>query len=86
MVRIEGLSWDERAEDHIALHGVRLFEVEQAATNPIHARRSGDYMLVIGQTESGRYLTIILDDEGGGIWYPVTARPSNPSERRFANR
>ena len=47
---------------------------------------SGDYMLVIGQTESGRYLTIILDDEGGGIWYPVTARPSNPSERRFANR
>ena len=41
IMRIDGLSWDERAEDHIAAHSVRLYEVEQAVVNHIHARRAG---------------------------------------------
>ncbi len=28
MARIDGLSWDERAEEHIASHGVSFDEVE----------------------------------------------------------
>ena len=85
MIRIDGLSWDDRAEDHIAKHGVKFEEVEQAVMNYLDARkgRSG-YLLVIGQTESGRYLLVVLDDEGEGIWYPVTARPASQSERRMA--
>ena len=86
MIQIDELSWDELAEDHIARHGVRLDEVEQAVMNLKHARRSGDYILVLGQTDSGRYLTTILDHEGGNTWYPVTARESSPSERRMLRR
>ena len=86
MVRIEGLSWDEWCEDHIAEHGVRFEEVEQAVQDIHYNRRSGEYLLVIGQAASGRYLTIVLDDEGDGIWYPVTARPTSRSERNLLRR
>ena len=85
MIRIDGLAWDERSEEHIAVHGVTFDEVEQAVMNLLYARRSGPYQLVIGQTESGRYLTVILDYEGGGLWYPVTARPTSRAERRLVN-
>ena len=85
MIRIDGLAWDERSEEHIAVHGVAFYEVEQAVMNRLYARRSGPYLLVIGQTDSGRYLTVILDYEGSGLWYPVTARPTNRAERRMVN-
>ena len=85
MIRIDGLAWDERSEEHIAIHGVTFDEVEQVVTNRLHVRRSGPYQLVIGQTNSGRYLTVILDYEGGGLWYPVTARPTSHAERRMVN-
>ena len=85
MIRIDGLAWDERSEEHIAVHGVAFYEVEQAVMNLLHVRRSGPYQLVIGQTDSGRYLTVILDYEGDGLWYPVTARPTSRAERRMIN-
>jgi uncharacterized DUF497 family protein len=86
MIQIDGLSWDERAEDHIARHSVRFEEVEQAVEGRLHIRRSGSYLLVIGQAHSERYLTVVLDHEGDGIWYPVTARDCSDSERRLARR
>ena len=86
MIRIDGLSWDERAEDHIARHGVRPEEVEQAVEGYLSVRRSGEYFIFIGQTHSGRHLTVVLDREGEGIWYPVTARQSTQSERRMIRR
>jgi uncharacterized DUF497 family protein len=86
MIRIDGLSWDERAEDHIGKHSVRFEEVEQAVEGRLHVRRSGSYLLVLGQTYSGRYVTVVLDYDGDGIWYPVTARDSSESERRMARR
>lgn len=86
MARFDDITWDERADDHIAAHGVRYIEVKQAVDNILHAHRSGKYMLVIGQTESGRYITVILDDEGDGLWYPVTAMPTRQSEMKFVRR
>ena len=84
MVHIEGLRWDEEAEDHIARHGVVFWEVEEAVANIRYAKRSRGYLQVIGQTDAGRYLTVILDEEDDGIWYPVTARPATENERRRA--
>ena len=49
MIRIDGLSWDERAEDNIARHSVRFEEVEQAVEGRLHVRRSETHLLVIGQ-------------------------------------
>ena len=82
MVYIRGLRWDEEAEDHIARHGVVFWEVEEAVANIRYAKRSRGYLQVIGQTDAGRYLTVILDEEDDGFWYPVTARPATDPEKR----
>ena len=86
MALIEGLTWDERAEEHISRHGVRFEEVQQAVLGFRYARRSGSYLLIVGQTLQGRYLAVVLDDEGDGLWYPVTARQATAAERRLAAR
>ena len=83
MSRIEALSWNEQAEEHIRRHGVTFWEVEEAVQHIGYARNSKSYLLVIGQKDAGRYLTVVLDDEGEGIWHPVTARPATQSERRL---
>ena len=67
MVHIKGLRWDEEAEDHIARQGVVSWEVEEALANIRYAKRSRGYFQVIGQTEAGRYLTVILDEEDDGF-------------------
>ena len=88
MVTIRGLSWTEEAEEHIALHHVTVEEVEEAVfDHRLYWRRAkNDYRKAIGQTAGGRYLTVILDDEGGGFWYPVTARNATQSERRLLKK
>ncbi len=86
MVRIDGLSWDQDAEDHIAHHNVTVDEVEEAVTNIRYAKVIKRRLCVIGQTEAGRYLTVFLDDDGDNHWYPVTARTADPSERRLLRR
>ena len=82
MPNTDGLVWDEDAEEHIARHGVAFWEVEEAIANIRYAKRSRGYLLVIGQTEAGRYLTVVLDEEDDDHWYPVTARPATENERR----
>ena len=86
MVLIEGLTWDERAEEHIRRHGVTFEEVNQAVLEFRYARRSSSCLLIRGQTVQGRYLAVVLDDEGDGLWYPVTARQATAAERRLAAR
>ena len=41
----------------------------------------GRYVL-IGPTNSGRMLAIILEPEGAGVFFRVTARPASRKERR----
>ena len=86
MLRIRGLIWDDWNERHIWLHGVEVWEVEEAVENIRYAKRSGDYLMVLAQTYAGRYLTIIIDHEGHGYWYIVTARDMANSERRLLRR
>ena len=84
---IEGLSWDEHAEEKVYKHAVTPEEVEQALDNIRYGpKKSRGYFLLVAQTFGGRYLTLILDDLGDGFWYPVTARPAEPSEIRLAKR
>jgi len=84
--RIVGLIWDNWNERHIARHGVEAYEVEEAIENIRYTNRSGDYLRVLAQTYGGRYLTIIIDHEGQGYWYTVTARDMTHSERRLLRR
>jgi len=89
-MRIDWLIWDDWNVAHIAEHGVTPEEVDEICLRgrPLvrHAGKTR-YGLpryhVYGQTEAGRYLFIVLDREVKGIFYVVTARDMNASERRF---
>lgn len=80
---IRKLVWDEWNIDHIARHNVEPEEVEQAcmSKNLFTKARSGLYRL-IGQSDDGRYLTILLAPRLSDSFYPVTARDSDKKERR----
>jgi uncharacterized DUF497 family protein len=83
MVRVARLRWTPINAAHIARHGVRINEVEEVVAGerivePGHSGRS----VLIGPTASGRMLAVVLEPEGGGVFFPVTARPASRKERR----
>jgi uncharacterized DUF497 family protein len=87
------LLWDERAEEHIAGHGVTPEDVDEACFDPhrhVTVARSGTYRL-IGRTEAGALLSVFLAPrpaapEGPGCFYPVTARRAAVDEQRLYER
>lgn len=81
------LFWDGRNEDHIARHGVEPPEVEEVARNAPYVTRGrrGTYRL-IGPTDGGRLLTVIVTREDGSPSYVVTARDADDVERRSYRR
>ena len=48
--------------------------------------QSGARYYALGQTLGGRYLFVVVDDEGGGWVYPVTARDMTRRERRLLKK
>jgi len=83
-MRVDHFEWDENNLEHIARHQVEWYEVEEAVCGlPITRKGRGENRYYIyGQTEAGRYLTVIADHEGEGWFYPVTARDMTSNERR----
>lgn len=86
MARIEALDIDDHILDKIeSKHGIGFDEVQEACHSVRrHVRRSkeGLYKL-FSQTESGRYVLVVLVDLGGGSWKVVTAREMTDHERRL---
>jgi len=83
MVRIDRLRWDPNNVGHIFRHGVRTNEVQEVVdgdsiTRPGQRGR----VLLTGPAVAGRMVTVVLEPEGGGVFYPVTARPASRKERR----
>ena len=80
--------WDSANVGHIARHKVEPEEAEEAATDPAAIaadsiyrgpngqRRSG----LIGATETGRVLFLVLEERQGKLRV-ATARPANTAER-----
>lgn len=87
-LRIEVLEIDPHIEDKLASkHGVTVEEVEEVCESrfrPLRLR-AGLYAL-LGTTDAGRYLVVILAPKGGGAWKVVTARDMQPDERRRFRR
>ncbi len=79
---IRRLIWDEWNIDHIARHNVEPEEAEEVcrSKNLFERGKDGAYQIT-GQTETGRYLTIILVPRTNSF-YLVTARDASDSERR----
>lgn len=83
MLTISRLVWDDWNIGHIARHNVSPEEVEEVCEHEpmVHQTYSGRLRLV-GLTDAGRMLTVILapnksDDE----FYVVTARSASDRER-----
>jgi len=88
MLRIEALEIDDHILDKIeSKHGVTLVEAEEVCFCPLrHVRRGRDGLYkIFSQTDSGRYLLVVLAHLYDGIWKVVTARAMTSTERTLYN-
>lgn len=82
-LNFRAFEWDAKNTDHIAQHRVLPEEAEEAcAHRPLILRSRYGRYLVLGQTESGRYLTVVIQPKPGGIVRVITAREMNNAERQ----
>lgn len=82
MIFVRRLVWDNLNVVHIARHEVIPEEVEEVCHGkPLVLQSYKDRLVFIGPTAAGRMLAVILDPEGKGMYYPVTARPASRKER-----
>ncbi len=83
MVYFDDLIWDDWNREHVARHNVRPSEVAEAVANaPRLTRARDDTYRIIGQTDAGRFLFVILAPRALDVYFPVTARDATPPERR----
>lgn len=82
MVYIRHLIWDPWNVAHIACHQVSPEEGEEVCHgSPLVQQGYQRRIVLIGPTLAGRMLAVVLDPEGRGVYYPVTARPASHKER-----
>lgn len=78
--------WNQQSEDHIAKHEVTPAEVDEVVnTRPRYETKGRDEtLLVFGQTDAGRPLTIVLAKSTAepDSWFVVTAREMEQHEAR----
>jgi len=81
---VRDLVWDDWNVEHVGRHSVKPEEVEEVSfSEPFITRARGRTLRAIGQTQAGRYLTVILAPRGRGSYYPVTAREASEGEQRL---
>jgi uncharacterized DUF497 family protein len=89
VLRIESLEIDDHILEKIeSKHGITFGEIEQACESEArHIRRGkeGLYKLFC-QTESGRYILVVLVNLGRNNWKIATAREMTDSERRLYSK
>jgi len=87
MRTITSIRWTAKSIEHIAWHGVKAEEVEEACFNEDDAPfvRSGIEKLhyVFGKTDSGRFLFIVVRFLRSGEVSLITARDMNEWERKY---
>lgn len=87
MIHIVEVEFDDYNEAELAAHQITPYEVMQILRNRFTVRRnrrnrSGERQL-IGETDGGRMLTIILaTTTESDRWRPVAGWDSSPQERR----
>ncbi|MGZ6692925.1 MAG: hypothetical protein ACXVHQ_36650 [Solirubrobacteraceae bacterium] len=87
-IAIYFLEFDDDNTEHLGQHGIAPEEVEQLTGNPYvtarNARGPENRIFMIGQTDGGRMLTIVLEathDEV--IWRPITGWSSTAREQKL---
>ena len=90
-MRVTEIVWKERFAVKLReKHRVSTDEVEDLlSARPLIRRmhrgrvRGEDVYAAMGQIGSGRYLTVIFINKGGGVVLPISARDMDRSERRY---
>ncbi|MHB8660044.1 MAG: BrnT family toxin [Solirubrobacteraceae bacterium] len=87
-IAIYFLEFDDDNVDHLGRHGIGPEEIEQVTGNAYvttrNAREPANRILMIGQTDGGRVLTVVLEaTRDDVVWRPVTGWDSTPEERRL---
>ena len=83
VIYIRLLIWDTWNVAHIARHQVSSEEVEEVCKGGCVVREGySGRIILIGLTEAGRVLAIVLEGMGDDVYYVVTARPADRKERR----
>ena len=82
MLTIRRLIWDSLNVAHIARHDVTPEEVEAVChRDPLVQQGHTGRTVVVGPSSSGRMLEVVLDPEGSGVYYVVTAHPASRKDR-----
>jgi hypothetical protein len=84
-VIISRFEWDEWNAGHIEeRHGLSPEEAEEVfSSRPVIRRVRGGRFAAYGQTEEGRYLTVIFHFKPDGVVRIITARAMNRWECRY---
>ena len=71
---IGDLQWDDENSTHIARHNVNPQEVHDICFGlHISSRESNQRYILSGQTADGRYLNVVIERVGKGLFRPITA-------------
>jgi len=83
------LIFEDDREAHIARHGVSLEEVQDvfdglALVYRAKGPKATDvYYRLMGQTDAGRYLSVVIAEVDRGVYALVTGRNATDAERRL---
>jgi len=83
-ITIEKLIWDEWNITHISRHQIKYHEVEQACYHYLKALKTyNNRIMILGQSNNGKLITVILAKQIKNNYYVVTARNMSKEERKF---
>jgi uncharacterized DUF497 family protein len=82
MIVIRRLIWNTWNEKHIIRHGVIPDEVEEVCQHHPLVQRGTirNRVVLIGETNEQRLLAVVLENRGGGNYYPVTAYDASDAD------
>ena len=77
------LLWDDENIEHITRHQVNPEEVEDICFGlHISGRENGQRYILSGQTAFGRYLNVVVERVGKGLFRPITAFEMSENYKR----
>lgn len=88
VIFVKRLIWDAWNIRHIARHHVIPDEIEAICHgDPLVLRgQQKNRLVIIGSTEAGRILAVILESKGKGTYYPITAYEPDKKDIALYNR
>lgn len=85
-LELDELIWDSFNSEHISKHNLTQEDVTQACINQLEVWKTRNgRLLLIGKTDAGKLVSVVLAPKGTCKYYPVTARITSQKERKLIN-